>query len=233
MKKILYVEDDEDFADTVILDFEYYCKDCFEIKHFILGEDALKYLERNSVDLVLLDYQLPDLNGTDVLKKIRENKQHSDLIVVIHTVLTSRTKEKLLVVKYEADDYITKSTSNSVLIAKIKRMLKNKGIPRGENPFEINNDLREISFNDVYLELTPMEFDILSELVNHPDTTQSKEHLLSITHPEAKDLSFYSVKGIGNPITSHIKNIRKEIKKIDFNYDGIKTKTKKGYVLKL
>ena len=35
MKKILYVEDDEDFADTVILDFEYYCKDCFEIKHFI------------------------------------------------------------------------------------------------------------------------------------------------------------------------------------------------------
>ena len=235
MKKILYVEDDELFAKSVIYDFEYYCKGCFEIKHYIMGNDALKYLTNNTVDLVLLDLGLPDITGSNVLKQIKE--KYDDLPVIIHTILTDKTEEELQLVDHRADDYITKASSNRVLITRINRILKNESASGGSSPLEINEKLQQILFQGKDLRLTPAEFSILRHLINNPNEIHKKTDFLKILYPKAKDLSHYDEpddKGRkNNPINTHIKNIRQKIKKVDLSFEDIKTHTNSGYSLKM
>ena len=230
MPKILLVEDDKIIAESVIFTLE---KDSFAVDWCEMGSDALKLVKKIDFDLVLLDIGLPDISGFDVLRKIRNT---SEVPVII---TTARDADEDIVLGLEglgADDYVTKPFNPRVLIARIRTQLRHANIqpetPKkiskssSEQIFEINKDLHKISLHNQVLELTNAECKILSYLINNPNQIHSKEQLLSIMHDRPRGSS-------EDTIITHIRSIRKAIKKADIDHEYIKNHRGLGYSLTL
>jgi len=227
MTNILLVEDDKIIAESITFALE---KDAFKVAHCELGADALNHVDNNPVDLVLLDIGLPDMNGFDVLRKIRSN---SNVLVII---VTARDDDADIVLGLEglnADDYVTKPFNPRVLVARVKTQLRHASKHTEEQQdlskpsiFIINDAMKQIVFKGETIELTKAHFKILSYLIKHPNKIHSKEHLLNIT--------WSSPTGSGeNTITTHIKEIRKTLNKVDPDCEYIKTHRGEGYSLVL
>ena len=99
------------------------------------GFDALDLIMSHNVDLVLLDWMLPDINGIDLIKKIRDASKPSNIPIVMLTA-KSQEVDKVRALELGADDYLTKPFDSEVLLAKIKAILNRKSfinIPETEN----------------------------------------------------------------------------------------------------
>jgi len=227
MTNILLVEDDKIIAESITFALE---KDAFEVTHCELGSDALEHVNNNPVDLVLLDIGLPDMNGFDVLRKIRSD---SDVPVII---VTARDDDADIVLGLEglgADDYVTKPLSPRVLVARVKTQLRhtNKYTDKQQDSsepsvFKINDAMKQIIFKGEVVELTKAHFKILAYLIKHANKIHSKEHLLNITWGSPTSSG-------ENTITTHIKEIRKNLNKVDPDCEYIKTHRGEGYSLVL
>ena len=223
MTNILLVEDDKIIAESITFALE---KGAFEVTHCELGSDALEHVNNNPVDLVLLDIGLPDMNGFDVLRKIRSD---SDVPVII---VTARDDDADIVLGLEglgADDYVTKPLSPRVLVARVKTQLRHTNkqpISSNSEVFKINDAMKQVVFQGETLTLTALEFKILAYLIKHPNKIHSKEHLLNIAwgRPTGSNK---------NTITTHIKSIRKTLNKVDPDCEYIKTHRGEGYSLVL
>lgn len=230
MHNILLVEDDKIIAESIIFSLE---NDSFTVDWCEMGHDALKRLGETDIDLILLDITLPDINGFDVLRIIRKS---SEVPVII---ITARDADEDIVLGLEglgADDYVTKPFNPRVLIARIRTQLRHADI-QPETPkkiskyssktiFEINKDLHQISLLEQVLELTKAECKILSYLINHPNQIHSKEQLLNIMHDKPSGSS-------EDTIITHIRSIRRAIKKADIDNEYIKNHRGLGYSLTL
>ena len=234
MSNILLVEDDKIIAESIIfaLESDY---DSFETHWCTLGNDALSYLNDHNVDLILLDLGLPDINGFDVLRKIRKTSETPVIIV------TARDADEDIVLGLEgleANDYVTKPLSPRVLVARVKAQLRQTltttntdsenlavSIKSGQ-VFEINKDLHQILLLGQVVGLTRAECKILMHLVEHPNRVHSKETLLNVMHDRPT--------GAGeNTIVTHIKHIRAALNKIDPDNEYIDTLRGLGYSLVL
>ena len=177
MANILLVEDDKIIAESIAFALE---KDAFVVTHCELGSDALEYINNNQVDLVLLDIGLPDMNGFDVLRKIRAT--HETPVIIV----TARDDDADIVLGLEglgADDYVTKPLSPRVLVARVKTQLRHTNkqqSPSESKVFKINDAMKQVVFQGATLVLTALEFKILTYLITHPNKIHSKEHLLNI-----------------------------------------------------
>jgi len=227
MTNILLVEDDKIIAESITFALE---KDAFIVTHCELGADALNHLKKNKIDLVLLDIGLPDMNGFDVLRKIRPD---SDVPVII---VTARDDDADIVLGLEglnADDYVTKPFNPRVLVARVKTQLRHavnhidKQQESSESKiFIINDAMKQIEFKGETIKLTKAYFKILSYLIKHPNKIHSKEHLLNITWSSPTGSR-------ESTITTHIKEIRKILNKVDPDSEYIKTHRGEGYSLVL
>lgn len=223
MANILLVEDDKIIAESIAFALE---KDAFIVTHCELGVDALTHIKGNSVDLVLLDIGLPDMNGFDVLRKIRSD---SDVPVII---VTARDDDADIVLGLEglgADDYVTKPLSPRVLVARVKTQLRHTNkqqSPSNSKVFKINDAMKEVVFQGKTIILTSLEFKILSYLITHPNKIYSKEHLLNVAWGRSTGSS-------ESTITTHIKSIRKTLNKVNPDCEYIKTHRGEGYSLVL
>lgn len=134
------------------------------------GEDALKLLGRNAVDLVVLDLGLPDLSGLEVIHRLREEGSSLPIIV-----LSSRTDEvgKVKALDMGADDYVTKPFGMDELLARIRAALRHRLQQEGEKPVFRSGDLsvdlvrRIVTVRGQEVKLTPREYDLLRLLVAH------------------------------------------------------------------
>lgn len=230
MPNILLVEDDKIIAESITFSLE---SDSFKVNWCEMGNEALKQLNESDIDLVLLDITLPDINGFDVLRKIRKT---SEIPVII---VTARTDEADIVLGLEglgADDYVTKPLSPRVLVARVKAQLRraitttNTEVPntpaKSKQVFEINKDLHQILLLGHVVGLTRAECKILMHMVEHPNRVHSKEHLLSVMHDRPT--------GAGeNTIVTHIKHIRAALNKIDPDNEYIENHRGLGYSLVL
>jgi len=220
---ILLVEDDKIISESITFALEQ--NNCV-VAHCELGSDALEHVNNNPVDLVLLDIGLPDMNGFDVLRKIRPD---SDVPVII---ITARDDDADIVLGLEglgADDYVTKPLSPRVLVARVKTQLRHTN--KQQNPseskvFKINDAMKEVVFQDQTITLTSLEFKILSYLITHPNKIHSKEHLLNIAWGRSTGSS-------ESTITTHIKSIRRTLNDVDPDCEYIKTHRGEGYSLVL
>jgi len=223
MTNILLVEDDKIIAESITFALE---KDAFEVTHCELGSDALEHVNNNPVDLVLLDIGLPDMNGFDVLRKIRSD---SDVPVII---VTARDDDADIVLGLEglgADDYVTKPLSPRVLVARVKTQLRHTNkqqISSNSEVFKINDAMKQVVFQGETLTLTALEFKILAYLIKHPNKIHSKEHLLNIAWGRPTGSS-------KNTITTHIKSIRRTLNDVNLDCEYIKTHRGEGYSLVL
>ncbi len=193
--KILLVEDDELASELL----HNYLLDCgFDVTPVFTATDSVSYIKNNHYDLLLLDINLPDFNGYEVLKSI---KNHT-AIPIIMTSAYNDTKSKLLAFKYGASDYMVKPLDLEELEARIWIQLgKNSKINIDDNKqiFEIKDN--KVYFKQQLLPLTNIESEILSNLVENSNQVIDRKELLA------------SLSALSSPrsLDNHIKNIRKKI----------------------
>ena len=199
--RVLYVEDATFLAEAVKHNLE---KQGIVVDLASDGEDGLEKATNDIYDCVVLDIMLPKLSGTDILKRMREKKIQTPVIMLS---ALSEVETKISHLDHGADDYLAKPFKTAELIARIKALIRR---PK-------NIDASSITYSDLALDktnatlngeqLTAKEAEIITELVKSPETLISKEHLL------AKVWGGESL-GEDNYVESYISRIRKLLKKI-------------------
>ena len=183
MKRILVLEDEEPIREFVVINLE---RAGFTVIQAQTGTEALNIIEnKEPFDIALLDVMLPDASGFDICRKIRETNDDTGIIM-----LTARTMEQDKIEGFDkgADDYITKPFSPSELIARVnslyRRVMKSKSPNKKSDsiiesgPFYIDCDLMTAKKNDVPLELTQIEFNILKFILKNKGKALSRENIL-------------------------------------------------------
>jgi len=210
--KILLVEDDELASELIYV----YLNNCgFDVKPVFTATDSIAQINREDFNLIILDINLPDFNGYEVLKNI---KNRISLPVII-TSAYSDTESKLLAFKYGASDYMVKPLDLEELEARIwVQLSRNSEIKTSQEKqlFEIKNS--SIYINKKLLSLTTIEYNILSMLIKEKNKVIKREDLITSLS------SISSVRSLDN----HIKNIRKKLKD-EAKY--LKTEYGVGYLL--
>lgn len=189
------------------------------------GEEALELLEINAYDLMVLDINIPKINGLDVLKKIREAGSRLPVIILSakNTVF-----DKVKGLDCGSNDYLTKPFDFLELEARIRNLLRqntglNDSVVRcGEA--SINTSAKKAYWGGTLLDLTKKEYSILQYLLHHPDTVISAEEL--IEHVWDSEVDLFS-----NSFRFHIHSLRKKIKDAGSTSDFIITIRGQGYMV--
>ncbi|BAN75721.1 two-component response regulator [Lacticaseibacillus casei DSM 20011 = JCM 1134 = ATCC 393] len=183
-KKILVVDDEKPISDIVKFNLD---KEGYDVVTAYDGEEALKKVESESPDLILLDLMLPKIDGLEVARQIR--KEHDTPIIM----LTAKDSEidKVLGLELGADDYVTKPFSNRELVARVKANLRRTSASSAANNEEdeanrelqvgdltIHPDAYAVSKRGENIELTHREFELLHYLARHLGQVMTREHLL-------------------------------------------------------
>ena len=220
--RILVVEDEKDLNNIITKHLK---KNNFSVDSVFNGEEALEYLEYGAYDLIILDIMLPKVNGYEVIKKLRENKNETAVLM-----LTARDsiEDKIKGLDLGADDYLIKPFDFGELLARIRALVRRK-YGNTSNTMEIDDLCIDIAKKTVVrggknIELTGKEYEVLEYLI------QNKGHVLS--RDKIRDSVWdYGYEGESNIIDVLIKNIRKKID-IGNSKPLIHTKRGLGYVLK-
>ncbi|WMJ87350.1 VanR-ABDEGLN family response regulator transcription factor [Anaerocolumna sp. MB42-C2] len=223
---ILVVDDEKEIADLVEL---YLKSENYTVYKFYSGRDALDFLDKNKVDLAILDVMLPSISGFTICQKIRDKYNYPVIM------LTAKDEEidKITGLTIGADDYITKPFRPLELVARVKAQLRrylryNGGMEQEDNIIElsglvINIETHECTLNEKPLSLTPTEFSILKILSQKQGNVVSAEELF---HEIWKD-EYYSKSN--NTITVHIRHLREKMNDSVDNPKYIKTIWGVGY----
>jgi DNA-binding response OmpR family regulator len=169
----LVVEDDLSIADPLIRGLE---RNGFSVSHAATGQSAL---DAEGADLVLLDLGLPDIDGTEVCRRIRAR---SDVPII---VVSARSEEldRVMLLELGADDYIVKPFGLRELVARIRavaRRLGGRDAPEvvEVGPLSIDVRTRRVTVDGAAIELTPKEFDLLLFLAAEPGTVFTRQRIL-------------------------------------------------------
>lgn len=218
---LLLVEDDK-----TILDGLKFCltKENFDIKTAPNGRDALKELDNNKIDLLILDINLPDINGIELYKKIKNDK---DIPTIF---LTANDLETTVVEALDtgADDYITKPFKTRELISRINSVLRRVYKKENSNIIEFKNIKINLNEATVFKDnekifLTALEYKILLILFMHPGRVFTRESILA----EIWDTEEEYVND--NTLTVYIKRIREKLEDDPANPKIIMTVRGLGY----
>ena len=229
MSTILIIEDE-----TAIAELE---KDYLELSNFDVTiendgcEGAARALNE-SFDLIILDLMLPNMDGFEICKIIRE-KKNTPIIMV---TAKKDDIDKIRGLGLGADDYMTKPFSPSELVARVKahlaryKRLTTSGMPENEmieiRGLKIDKTARRIYINGEEKTFTTKEFDLLTFLAQHPNHVFSKEELFK---------EIWEMESVGDiaTVTVHIKKIREKIEKSTSKPQYIETIWGVGYRFKL
>ena len=220
--RILVVEDEKDLNNIITKHLK---KNNFSVDSVFNGEEALEYLDYGTYDLIILDIMLPKVNGYEVIKKLRENKNE---IAVLMLTARDSIEDIIKGLDLGADDYLIKPFDFGELLARIRALVRRK-YGNTSNTMEIDDLCIDIAKKTVVrggknIELTGKEYEVLEYLI------QNKGHVLS--RDKIRDSVWdYGYEGESNIIDVLIKNIRKKID-IGNSKPLIHTKRGLGYVLK-
>lgn len=207
MTKILIVEDEVSIAE---LEKDYLEISGFEVEMSNDGDDGLVKSLSNDYDLILLDIMLPGVDGFEILKRIRQEKDTPVIVV-------SARKEDIDKIKglgLGADDYITKPFSPSELVARVKahlaryERLTGSGREKADiieaHGLKIDKTSHEVFVDGKEVVLTGKEFDLLTFLAEHPNHVYTKQELFT---------KIWDMEAVGDnaTVTVHIKKIREKI----------------------
>jgi two-component system catabolic regulation response regulator CreB len=226
--RILIVEDESGIADTLRYALT---TEGFEPFWFGTGTQALEALDRIAPALVLLDIGLPDMNGLDVFKHLRE--RHAALPVVF---LTARSDEIDRVVGLElgADDYVAKPFSPRELVARVRTILRRSqrhagapaspAAPAPGGPFVVDAERQQIRFYGRVLELSRYEYGLLRTLVRRPGRVYTRDELLQQVWDDPGE-------SLDRTVDAHVKTLRAKLKAVAPGVEAIRTHRGSGYAL--
>jgi len=221
--KILLVEDEPSIADTITYTLS---TEGFSCVWCATGAEARTSLEEGDIDLIVLDVGLPDCNGFELCKRIRQER---DTPIIF---LTARAEEIDRVVGLEigGDDYLVKPFSPRELAARVKAILR-RSTRAGQSSgakmprFEIDEGRCLIRFRGQDLGLSRYEYRLLCILVAKPGWVYSREKLMEMAwdEPEAS---------MDRTVDAHIKSLRAKLRAVADGENPIRTHRGMGYSLK-
>ncbi len=200
--RILLVEDDALLADGIVSAVQ---QAGFVVNWLSSGRAACTYLVAEPPDILLLDLGLPDIDGMDVLKLVKQKKLPTQVLI-----LTARdsTDAKVAGLDCGADDYLTKPFAREELLARLRVLERRLGNASSAiihvGPLSLNTTHQQVSLDGVQLMLSRREYMLLKALVEHVGLIQTKEGL------EAK-LYSWGDEVASNAIEVHIHNLRKKL----------------------
>lgn len=205
MKTILIVDDEEKIREVVV---SYLQSEGYHTVEAGTGNQALEWVRRGNIDLIILDLMLPDMSGENVCREIR---QFSTVPVIMLTAKVSED-DRVQGLTIGADDYVVKPFSPRELTARVKAIMRRAQDDTllAETISFQSDDLRiQPSKHEVYkkgdlVNLTPNEYKLLLIMARHPNRTFTREQLIE------KVLGF-DFEGDARSIDQHVKNLRQKI----------------------
>lgn len=209
MYTVLVCDDDKEIVEAIEI---YLSQEGYQILKAYDGEQALKVLSEEKVDLLVIDVMMPRLDGIRATLKIREKLS----LPIIILSAKSEDSDKILGLNIGADDYVTKPFNPLELVARVKSQLRRytklgSTASAGEQEevytvggLSINDDLKEVTVDGELVKLTPTEYDILLLLVKNQGKVFSIDQIYeNIWNEEAI--------GADNTVAVHIRHIREKI----------------------
>lgn len=204
--KIFIVEDEEDIASLIKHNLQ---KEGFDAEYFLTPEDFIDTYKKEDFNLLILDLMLPNMNGLEILRLIKNTQEKSHIPVII---LTARDMEgdKVLGLELGADDYITKPFGIRELIARIKAVLRRTSnttkLSKSINIMGITLDLESFSLyvDNKKIDITKTEFYILKTLIENAGKVFTREGLLDKLWGNEKFV-------VDRTIDVHIKRLRDKL----------------------
>lgn len=204
---IVILDDEADIRELVCLNLQ---QAGYAVNDFANAESFLQYIKTNQVDLLLLDLMLPDMDGLDICKKLKNNRETKNLPIIM---LTAKAEEidKIIGLELGADDYVTKPFSPRELIARIKALLRRRMQSKEKSEIlQFNQDLIidllkiEVLVNGVKILLTSTEFKILEILATNAGIVYNRQQILEKLWQNEKAV-------MDRTIDVHIKRLRDKL----------------------
>jgi two-component system phosphate regulon response regulator PhoB/two-component system alkaline phosphatase synthesis response regulator PhoP len=207
-KSIFVVEDEPDILQLISINME---KAGYDVKIFTEAGPMITLLSRQIPDLIILDLMLPDYDGLDICKTLRNDTRYAEIPIIM---VTAKTEELDIVLGLElgADDYITKPFSPRELTARVKALLRRgkRQIENGRKSIVIGDIMTidpakyEVRVWDEKIALTSTEFLILKLLAEKPGWVFSREKILNVLWSDEKDV-------FDRTVDVHMKNLRDKL----------------------
>jgi len=225
MATILIVDDDGHIRDVLRFALE---KSGYRVLEAADGSAALATFEREPVDAIVLDIIMPEIDGVEVCRKLRQSS-HVPILF-----LSSRDDEldRILGLEIGADDYVTKPFSPRELVARVKALLRRATTPVDQEdrrplirgPLQVDQERYRCTWNDVEVVLTVSEFDLLRAIMQTPGRVYSRGELVDRAWGSGHHIT-------ERTIDSHVRRIRKKFG--DIGADPIETVFGVGYRLRI
>lgn len=202
MFNILIVDDEKKITQVIKAYLEKEGYNCIVANN---GEQALKYITNNNLDLIILDRMLPDISGESICKKVRETS-------MVHIImLTAKTEDEDRIEGFNTgcDDYVCKPFNVKELVLRVKAVFRkldveNKDVLKFSDKLEINMSSHDVKVRGEKIILTNTEYKILLLFAKNPNRIFSREQLLELAIEEHYEK-------VDRIIDAHIKNLRQKI----------------------
>ncbi|HIW01718.1 MAG TPA: response regulator transcription factor [Candidatus Protoclostridium stercorigallinarum] len=218
---ILIVEDEAKIARFVQLELEH---EGYAVKHISDGREALESALAHDYELIVLDLMLPSMSGIELLRRLRQSK---DTPVIILTA-RDQTMDKVAGLDIGADDYMTKPFAIEELLARIRVHLKKRENARSDvmtyDKLVIDRNSRSVTFDDVPVDLTKKEYDLLVYLMENKNVVITREQALDAVW----GFDFY---GNTNVVDVYVRYLRSKIDDV-FDIKLVRTVRGAGYIIK-
>ena len=216
---VLFVEDDNNIDDILIA---YLNKEEFRVTHYESGSGVSDWVKNNQPNIILLDLMLPDVNGKDLCKEIR---QFSTVPIIMVTAMIDEI-DRLIGLELGADDYVCKPFSPKEVVARVKAVLRRSegDFNQGEiyDAFEVNDETYSIKLHGDRLDLTPVEFRLLKMFIQSPGRVFNRDQILDNIFEDGRIV-------LDRTVDTHVKNLRHKLKTASPEHDYVRSVYGIGY----
>jgi two-component system response regulator ChvI len=231
---IALVDDDRNILTSVSIALQ---SEGFVTRVYADGASALKAFADNPPDLAVFDIKMPQMDGMELLRRVRESGGTIGAMPVIFLTSKDDELDEALGLAMGADDYIAKPFSQRLLLARIRALLRRRDLERGQARSDqpeggeaviergrlvMDPARHKVQWDGRDVTLTVTEFLILEALAQRPGVVKSRNQLLDIAYQD-------DVYVDDRTIDSHIKRIRRKFRAVDDGFDGIETLYGVGY----
>jgi two-component system response regulator ChvI len=228
MPRIVLVDDDRSHTMSLSMMLE---AEGFEVECHLDGLAAWKALSKSLPDILVLDVKLPGLDGMDVLQRLRSVSN----IPVMFCTSKQDEIDEVLGLRMGADDYVKKPSSPRVLLERIRALLRRWEVLGGDQaseaddttimvrgPLSMDPMRHGVTWRGIAVSLTVTEFALLKALAVRPGFVKSRDQLMNVAYDDQVYVD-------DRTIDSHIKRLRKKMRRVDGDFDAIETLYGIGY----
>jgi two-component system, OmpR family, response regulator len=204
---VLVVDDEEHITEMLAMGLRY---NGFDVERAAAGREAIDAIDHRRPDLVVLDVMLPDLDGFEVARRLRQAEGAGDHVPIIFLTARDTTRDKVEGLRLGGDDYVTKPFSIEELIERVKAVLRRaSGLGPGERKLayadlELDEDTRDVWRAGKLVELTPTEFRLLQYLLANARRVLTRDQIL-------ENVWDYTFAGNASVLETYISYLRQKI----------------------